>query len=75
MANEWHEIVQDGRHQFLRDFDGTRLTIEKTEVPGAWFCELPNGKRAIGSLRIVKWVAESAMFVRCDDDFRILDAG
>jgi hypothetical protein len=40
--DHWQEV---GEHEFCRDFGGVTLTITKLEIPGAWACYLPDGKR------------------------------
>jgi hypothetical protein len=57
----WVEIVENGSHELRREFGGVMLTIQKTSVPGAWVCELPNGKRIIGELRNVRQIVERFM--------------
>ena len=64
MAYNWQEIVDGGRHRFTCTINETQLTIEKTDIPGAWFCVLPNGKRVIGELRTVRWIVEKFAQVR-----------
>ncbi len=44
----WREIVENGKHEFQRDFAGVTLTIRKSGVPDAWVCVLPRGKCVIG---------------------------
>lgn len=57
----WVEIVENGNHELRRDFNGVMLTIRKTSVPDAWSCELPDGKRIMGELRVVRRVMENLL--------------
>jgi hypothetical protein len=59
--DHWRETVENGAHEFCRDFGGVTLTITKLDVPGAWACCLPDGKRVIGELRIVRETVELIM--------------
>ena len=42
-------------------FNGVTLTITKLDMPGAWACFLPDGKRVVGDLRIVRETVERIM--------------
>lgn len=59
--HHWHEIVENGAHEFRRDFGDVTLTITKLDIPGAWACRLPNGDRVAGELRIVRETIEQIM--------------
>ena len=59
--DRWRETVENGVHEFRRDFDGVcgvTLTITKLDVPGAWACVLLDGKRVVGELRTVREAVE-----------------
>ena len=59
--DHWRETVENGVHEFRRDFDGVCgviLTITKLDVPGAWACVLLDGKRVVGELRTVREAVE-----------------
>lgn len=58
---EWQEIVENGVHEFHRDFEGVTLTITKLDFPDAWACLLPGGKRVVGELRTVRETVERIM--------------
>ena len=62
--DHWREIVENGVHELHRDFDGVTLTITKLDIPGAWACLLPDGKRVVGELRIVTETVEQIMNAR-----------
>lgn len=49
----WREVAENGTQEFRREFDGVTLAIRALDVPGAWACVLPNGKRVIGELQTV----------------------
>ena len=57
----WRETVENGVHEFHRNFGGVTLTITKLDVLGAWACLLPDGKRVIGELQIVMETVERIM--------------
>ena len=60
----WRETVESGVHEFRRDFGGAcgvTLTITKLDIPGAWACFLPDGKRVVGELHDVKETVELIM--------------
>ena len=59
--DHWRETVENGAHEFCRDFGGVALTIAKLDVPDTWACYLPDGKRVVGELRIVKETVELIM--------------
>jgi hypothetical protein len=59
--HEWQEIVENGVHEFHRDFEGVTLAITKLGVPDAWACYLPDGKRVVGELRTVRDTVERIM--------------
>jgi hypothetical protein len=59
--HEWQEIVESGVHEFHRDFGGVTLTITKLDIPDAWACFLPDGKRVVGKLRTVRETVELIM--------------
>ena len=62
--DDWRETVENGLHEFRRDFGGAcgvTLTITKLDVPGAWACYLPDGKRVVGELRTVRETVERIM--------------
>ena len=62
--NNWRETVENGVHEFRRDFGGAcgmTLTITKLDIPGAWACSLPDGSRVVGELRDVKETVELIM--------------
>ncbi len=56
--DHWLEIVENGAHELHRDFGGVTLTITKLDFPDAWACFLPDGKRAVGELQIVRETVE-----------------
>jgi hypothetical protein len=56
--DHWRETVENGAHEFRRDFSGVNLTIAKLDVPDAWACYLPDGKRVVGELPTVKETVE-----------------
>jgi hypothetical protein len=59
--DHWREIVENGAHEFRRDFNGVTLTISKLDISGAWACLLPDGKRIVGELQIVRETVERIM--------------
>jgi hypothetical protein len=59
--DHWRETVENGAHEFRRDFGGVTLTITKLNVPGAWACYLPDGKRVAGELRTVRETVQRIM--------------
>ena len=61
MKIPWQETVENGVHEFRRDFGGVMLTITKLDIPDAWGCSLPDGKRVVGELRTVKETVEAIM--------------
>ena len=62
--DHWREIVENGAHEFRRDFNGVTLTISKLDISGAWACLLPDGKRIVGELQIVRETVERIMSSR-----------
>ncbi len=42
-------------------------------MTGAWFCNLPNGKRVSGSLGTVKWLVETVLEIQAGEDFSVTD--
>jgi hypothetical protein len=62
--DHWREIVENGAHELRRDFDGMTLTISKLDIPCAWACLLPDGKRIVGELQIVRETVERIMSSR-----------
>ena len=58
---QWQEIVESGVHKFHKDFVGVTLTITKLDIPNAWACLLPDGKRVVGDLRTVREMVELIM--------------
>ncbi len=60
----WVEIIEDGKHELRRDFEGMILTIKKLDIPGAWACVLPDGKRVVGDLQTVVDTVELIMSSR-----------
>jgi hypothetical protein len=61
--HQWQEIVESGVHEVRRDFGGVTLTITKLDIPDAWACSMPNGKRVVGDLRTVRATVELIMNV------------
>ena len=59
--HQWQEIVESGVHEFHKDFGGVTLTITKLDIPNAWACLLPDGKRVVGELRTVRETIELVM--------------
>ena len=70
--DHWREIVENGAHELRRDFDGVTLKISKLDIPGAWACFLPDGKRIVGELQIVRETVERIMSSRGAGDLRSL---
>ena len=60
----WVEIIEDDKHELRRDFAGVILTINKLDIPGAWACVLPDGKRVVGDLQTVVDTVELIMSSR-----------
>ncbi len=52
------DTVEDGEHELHRAFGDVTLTRTKLNVPGAWTCSLPDGKRVIGEQRTVRETVE-----------------
>ena len=59
--DHWRETVENGAHEFRRDFGGVTLTITKLDVPDAWACFLADGKRVVGELQTVRETVEHIM--------------
>ena len=62
--DHWRETVENGIHEFRRDFGGAcgvTLTITKLDAPNAWACRLPDGKRVFGELLTVRETVERIM--------------
>jgi hypothetical protein len=59
--NHWRETVENGAHELCRDYNGVTLTIAKLDIPDAWACYLPDGKRIVGDLQIVREAVERIM--------------
>ena len=59
--HHWHESVENGVHKLHRNFGGVTLTITKLDFVNAWACFLPDGKRVVGDLRIVRETVELIM--------------
>jgi hypothetical protein len=58
---QWQEIVESGVHKFHKDFVGVTLTITKLDIPNAWACLLPDGKRVVGEMQTVRETVELVM--------------
>ncbi len=59
--HHWRKSVEHGGHEFYRDFSDVTLIICKLDIPGAWACLLPDGRRVVGELLIVRDTVERIM--------------